>query len=117
MTLPEALKTGLPLARKLFNPSNETPRFVSSEYLITTPGMLAKEDIIADDWFVQEKSITLTRTEFLEMFRDTLVEIGERENLKLTFMGSYGSHSRPSPCEIQGFKDLDLLMNKMGFRK
>jgi hypothetical protein len=44
-------------------------------------------DFVADDWEIQETSVTITRTQFLEAFREALIGVEHRHGIKVNYFG------------------------------
>lgn len=74
MTIQEAFKSGRPIARKnsARHRGSHGTGFVDPEFLLTVLH-ITKEDIIADDWEIQEEKIQFTGSQLGGLFKRALL--------------------------------------------
>jgi hypothetical protein len=79
---------------------------ISAAYGVKCPvPHLSLEDVLADDWEVQEKSIELTRSHFYQIASKVVKRFAERDGLR--FMGPDGIVNGPiSVTDFHGWKEL-----------
>ncbi len=66
MNLIEAVKSGLPFRR--CDREWMTPKSWSKAFI--------REDVLADDWEIQEPAIPITRTQFWQAAKQALIDVG-----------------------------------------
>ena len=74
MTLTEAITTGKKIRRKSWHPD---------KWIKSSGGLnLVRDDVLATDWEVPEKKVTVTREQLIEAYRNALARVTNLDSYK-----------------------------------
>ena len=80
MNIVDAMKSGKTVKRKPWNRFGHIEYFDRFTFTNNHTTLLEKEDVIADDWEIEEQKVEITKSQFIQAWAESAIDASKENN-------------------------------------